>query len=410
MSPIQPDHHPLQVIGLGVGDLRPPPEAEGVLAQADLLVGGRRQLAAFADHPAEKLVIAGPLEPLFGRLAEARGLGRRPVVLADGDPLFFGVGERLAAFFGPDSLIFWPSLSSVQLAAARLGLPWREAAFVSLHGRSDAAPLWAALMERQRVFAFTDARNDPAALARLLLGRGLDARLVVLEDLGSARERIRRLTLAEAAEVRAGPLNLLLIEQAAPPSPQVLGRPDDWYVRERGLVTKWPVRAAALAALALAPGQTVWDVGAGCGSVAVEAAGLVCRLGGGGRVFALERDEPRTDLIRENVRRAGAWGVTVVPGRAPEALAGLPDPDRVFVGGGLGDALEAVCGRLKPGGRVVVSAVLLGTLGRALDAFTGLGWAPRVAQIQAALSAELAGDRRLAAGNPVFLVIADKPV
>jgi len=178
-----------------------------------------------------------------------------------------------------------------------------------------------------------------------------------------------------------------------------------------------------VAALRLTPDAVLWDVGAGCGSVGIEALALMPR----GRVFAVERDPERHQAIKENIRRSGAWLVKAVKGEAPEAFAGLPDPDRVFVGGSLGNAgaggaakasasgkakpgaLAEACRRLKPGGRFVANTVLLGSLHAALEHFQALGWPVEVTQVQAGASAPLAGDLRLAAQNPIFIVAADKP-
>lgn len=411
----------LDVIGLGIAQAVLGPEARAALDAADVLAGGRRLLQAFPDHPGERLVLgrsapdaAGEpaglsLNAFLDALGSALRRGSRVAVLADGDPLFFGIGQALAERFGPEGLRFHPAVCAVQTASARLKRPWQDTLAVSLHGRDDPAPLLAALAHRGAAFVLTDAASSPDRLAGLLLDQGLDeAVLTVCEDLGLPGERLLRLAPAEAARRRFSPLNVLLVE--APPRPGLtVGRPDDAYRRQAGLITKGPARACALAALRPAADSTLWDVGAGSGAVSIEACALLPR----GRVFAVERHPERIATIRENVRTFGAWQVCPVEGQAPDCLAALPDPDRIFLGGGLagdgGDLLDALCARLAPGGRIAANTVLLDSLGGLLRRFQSLGWPVEARQVQAALFEPLAGDVRLAAQNPVFIVAADKP-
>lgn len=399
----------IEVIGLGMGESLSRSEMERLMA-AGVLAGGARLLERFAHLPGERLVIGSPLEGFLDAVAKARDEGKRVAVLADGDPLFFGIGSRLVERFGARALCFSPGVTAVQAACARLGMPWDGLPVVSLHGRADTWPMLAALNASGRVAVYTDQTNSPDAVARLLLEHGLDdAVLHVAEDLGSPAERVTALAPAQAARGEFSALNIVVAELARPPARRpVLGAPDEDYEKSGELITKWPVRAASLAALSLTGGLTLWDVGAGCGSVGIEA----CALLPTGRVFAVERDPERHRMVKENARRFGAWQLKAVKGEAPEAFLGLPDPDRVFLGGSLGSgpgALSEACRRLKPGGRVVANTVLLGSCARALELFASLGWPARVAQIQAAQSSPLGGDVRLAACNPVFVITADKP-
>jgi precorrin-6Y C5,15-methyltransferase (decarboxylating) len=392
------------------------------VASADVLAGGARLLARFAHLPGERIILASPLAAALDVVAQARDRGRRVVVLADGDPLFFGIGARLLERFGREGLRFSPGVTAVQAACARLGLPWHDLPVVSLHGRDDPGPLLAALCAQSgpsgRVAVYTDAVNSPGALARLLLDHGLDeARMWVLEDLETPSERVRLLSTQEAAGLCFSPLNLVVVEMDYPSATlpggrsaarPMLGRPDDFYAKQAGLITKWPARACALAALRLRPESLLWDVGAGSGAMAVEACALIRT----GRVFAVERDAGRCRMIRENILRSGALLAQAVAGEAPEAFAGLPDPDRIFLGGSLGQGsgvLAEACIRLKPGGRLVSNTVLLGSLNKALEHLHALGWPVETAQVQASLSAPMNGDMRLAAHNPVFIIAADKP-
>lgn len=398
----------IDVLGIAPG---PRPEAAAeLIARAEVLAGGRRLIKANAPAGALTVPLAAPLDTAIAAIAAHRDAGRRVVVLADGDPLFFGIGARLIATLGAENLRFHPAVTSLQAACARFGLPWQNLPVVSLHGRDDPAPLFAAITWHDRVAVLTGGPDGPAGLARLLTTRGaLDFSLTVAEDLGGPEERVTPLTLEAAATYRAAPLNLVVVTRAKPREvPLRLGLSEADLIHEAGLLTKAPVRAAALSALAVEPGHTVWDLGAGCGSVAIEAAALARA----GRIFAVERAPARQAHIAENIRRTGAYSVALVPGEAPGCLSGLPEPDRVFIGGGLGAGLAVLrtaCARLVPGGKLAVSAILLDTLFRAKTHLSERGWPLDVLQIFAAQSAPLAGDLRLAALNPVFILVAEKP-
>lgn len=402
---------PIAVVGLGIGRPWLAPEPASTLDQAAVLVGGARQLALFPAHPGRRIPVSGPLAAVCDAIAAAVAAGETVCVLADGDPLFFGIGRTLLARFGREALAFFPNVTAVAAAAARLGRTWQDLPAVSLHGRGDMTPLFAALCRCGAAAVYTDAVNTPAAIAAALLARGGDAfALHVLEEMGLPGERCRTLSLAAAARLECSPLNLVVIERTQPAQTALtLGLADDALARADRVFTKTAVRAASLAAMALRPGNVVWDVGAGTGAVALEAS----LLNHGGPVFAVERDPDRHALLAENIRRTGALPVAPVLGEAPDVLETLPDPDRIFVGGGLTgrpDLLPALCGRLRPGGRIVVNCVLLGSLHHALAAFKARGWPVTLTQLHADTAVPLAGDLRLCADNPVGILAASKEV
>lgn len=399
----------IHVVGLGMDPDNLPEHSSEVIEHAQVLCGGRTQLAHFEDHPAEKLTIAAPLDSVLDELAARHAAGFMVVVLADGDPLYFGIGATLIERLGPEDVAVYPGVTALQAAAAKLKIPWNAVETVSLHGRTDWLPLYRALTRADFVAVYTDPANVPAAVAQAALDKGCaHFAMWVLEDLETEAEQVRKFTLEEAARTSFSKLNLVLLERTGRPEVALtLGIPDDLLAKEKNLITKGPVRAAGLAALRVAPGHTVWDLGAGCGAVAVEAASL-----GAGRVVAVEKHAGRVGLIRENVRRTGAYTVELVHGTMPRCLDDLPDPDRVFIGGGLSrsDAvLDAACARLAPGGRLVCSLVLLSTLERVRRNLAARGWPVFVTLVAAAESRPLADDLHLAALNPVFIVGADKP-
>ncbi len=401
------------IIGLAPGSLNPPPECGPILQRVRAVAGGERLLDSCGSDktPARerRIVIKGPLEAVIREIEEELALGD-VAVLADGDPLFYGFGKRLVEALGPERVVFYPSVTTLQLAAARLKFPWHEAVAVSLHGRDDYTSLFSALVRADHVAVFTDQNNTPSAIARALLERGVDGFfMTVLENLGTDEERMHSLTLEEAWDQTFSDLNIVVFQrQYQPEIPPQLGIPDHYYFHEKELITKLAVRASGLALLAVERGSVVWDLGSGCGSVAIEASHLASR----GRVYAVERNRNRAAMIRENVRRTGAWAVEAVRGEMPGCLSALPDPDRIFIGGGLGDGnavLEEACRRLKSPGRMVIHCILLDTLHRAKAYMEAQGWNFGVTQLQASTSDRLAGDLRFKAQNPVFILWAEKP-
>lgn len=401
--------HPVDVVGLGIG-VAPGAEALRTIADADVLVAGARLLERFPGHPGRRIRVGSPLGECLEQIAQARSEGLKVAVITGGDPLFFGIGKALAERFGVGGLRFLPAVNAVGAACARLGLPWEALPAVSLHGRADLAPLLAALATAGRAAVYTDANTTPSGLARFLTRRGLGRAMIhVLENMGEPGETCGSFMACEVPERAFSALNLVIADLGdAYPQRPALGRPDGFYLCDAGLITKWPVRAACLAALRLPDRGVLWDVGAGSGSVAVEA----CALLRAGLVFAVEKKPGRAAMIRENIHRSGAWQCLDVEGSAPEALAALPDPERIFMGGSLGRdgrALEACCARLKPGGRMVINTVLWGSFQTALEYFARLGWPLEAMQLQANQSEPLAGDLRFAGANPVCILAADKP-
>lgn len=406
---------PVQVVGLGMspGDLTP--RALKIIREAQVLVGGRRLLNYFPDHPGEKIPLGKDPEGTL-RLIPALAATQRVVVLASGDPNFYGVGPLAVKVLGPENVVLHPNITAVQAACARLQMPWQDALVISLHGRSWE-PLEHALNVNRTLIIYTDPEHTPAIIARFFLERGRgQARLWVLEDLGQVSERVRRLSPEEAQAQEFSPLNLVVapaVDDAGPappspiPSPLHLGLPEEALEHQAGLITKAEVRAVVLARLELHPGQILWDVGAGCGSVGLEASLLVP----GGKILAIEQDAGRAAQIRANREKYGVANLDIICGQAPECLAGLPAPHRVFVGGGggrLADILTEVITRLGQKGKVVLTAARLETLEAARNMLSQAGWDMEVTHLQVSRSRPLGAGTYLQALNPVW-IIAGRP-
>ncbi|SCK05069.1 bifunctional cobalt-precorrin-7 (C(5))-methyltransferase/cobalt-precorrin-6B (C(15))-methyltransferase [Streptomyces sp. WMMB 322] len=362
MTSASPAAPAVTVVGIGAdGWDGLPGTSRAVLGEAGVLIGGRRQLALLPPEcEGERVTWPSPLRPAVPGLIAAHA-GRRVAVLASGDPFFYGIGKLLAEELGPGRLRVLPHPSSVSYACARLGWPLEDTEVVTLVGR-PAARLAAVLHEGRRLLVLSEGTETPGEVAGLLRERGFGpSRMRVLEQLGGGGER---LTPPAAADEWPGTpvdaLNIVAVECRRSPGARRLGAvpglPDEAYEHD-GQLTKRHVRAATLCALAPAPGELLWDVGAGSGSVAVE----WMRTHPSCRAVAVERDPVRAERIVRNADRLGVPGLRVVTGAAPENLARLPTPDAVFIGGGLTapGLLEACWDGLRAGGRLVANTVTL---------------------------------------------------
>jgi precorrin-6Y C5,15-methyltransferase (decarboxylating) len=399
----------IDVIGMGLGPDDLTAKHREIIDQADVLVGGRRLLGFFPDGSAEKKPIGKDLDEVIDFIR--RRMGRRSVVvLASGDPLFFGFGARLVDAFGPNRVRIHPNVSSVAAAFARIKEPWGGVRVFSLHGREPEAALLQALREDDRIAVLTDPERSPAWLARLILDRQDGGfRMAVMQALGTAAERQGWYTLEQAASLKFAEPNVVVLKRELEPiatrRPLRLGTPDEWFEHRKGLITKSEVRAVALAKLQLGPGHVLWDLGAGSGSVAIEASLLT----GNGRIVAVEKNPQRIEQVKTNARRFGVRRLSVVQAELPEGLKGLPKPDRIFIGGGGKDLLpilsEAIR-HLRPDGIVVINAVLLQNVHAAEAALRRLGFATEMVAVQIHRSQPMPYGERLEALNPVWIITA----
>lgn len=398
---------PIQIVGMGLGPDDLTSRHKSIIDGAQVLAGGKRLLDWFSDHRAERLELQRGLTDWLEAVARRAQADRRVVVLASGDPGFFGVAARLAQAVGADNLRVHPNVSAVQAAFARLGQSWQEARVVTLHGR-DKNNLWAALASGSKVAVYTDPHNTPNLIAAMMLDRGLDQwRMWVLENMGGPEERVGDYSLEKVGDREYSPLNLVVLKRLREPERLHLGLAEAGFEHEAGLITKSEVRAVALAKLELGPGQCLWDLGAGCGSVGLEATLLVP----GGRVIAVERRARRAEQIKANRRRYQAAALEVVRGELPGVLAQLPDPDRVFIGGG-GDALSAIIqastARLPRDGVISAALVRLDSLERARRAMVQAELRVSVTQVAVSRGSDLSGSIMMKALNPVWLVTGKK--
>jgi precorrin-6Y C5,15-methyltransferase (decarboxylating) len=357
----------LSIIGIGEDGIAGLALAASTLIEtAEVLVGGARHLGMVPDHGAERIRWERPLDLTLDAIADRRG--RRVAVLASGDPMWYGIGATLSRRFPRQEMTILPQPSAFSLAASRLGWPLADCAAITLHGRPlDTVRLH--LAPHRRILILSEDGDTPRAVAALLteLGWG-QSQLTVLAHLGGNRETIISGEAHSFGERRVPDLNSLAVACIPGPGartlPRLAGLPDQVFEHD-GQLTKREVRAATLAALAPLPGETLWDVGAGSGSIAIE----WLRQGEGRSAIAIERDPARAAMIARNAAALGVPELRIVPGAAPEALMDLSPPHAIFVGGGIGAAglLAQAWASLPPGGRLVANVVTAEGEARLLD-------------------------------------------
>jgi precorrin-6B C5,15-methyltransferase / cobalt-precorrin-6B C5,C15-methyltransferase len=383
------------------------------IARAQVLAGGERHLAFFEEFRGERIVLKNGVAQALDRIA---GLAdeHNVCILASGDPLFFGIGSLIIRRLGAEHVEVLPQPSAMQWAFAKVGLKWDDAAFISLHGRSREGFL-VRLKRANKVGIFTDDENSPPILASLMCAHGETGWTAWLcENLAGPDERVRRFSIEELAQCTdVRPLNVIILQRAESewhPPPYIPFIHEDEFAKripKKGLITKREVRLLSLAAMRIRPDSVVWDIGAGSGSVSIEAGMMAPE----GRIYAIEIDPEGVEICRANLREHGADNVKVIEGRAPEVLHDLENPDAVFIGGSKGsmeEILDFVLGRLRDGGRVVANAITLENAGEIYTTFRRRRLVPEVTLLQVSRAEPLARYLRYEALNPIQIFAATK--
>ena len=349
----------LTILGVGADGIDGlPPAARAMFENSEIVIGSERILRNSQIENAETHAWTSPLEDMLDQIEGWKG--RSVVVLATGDPMDYGIGATLSRRVSPEEMTVIPSPSAFSLAAARLSWPLQEVETLSLHGR-PVSLLQPFIQPGVKLLALTGRGETIHEAAHLLCARGFGkSKLTVLENMGSTDERVVSLAADESSEQAFDDFNTLAIECIASPDAQVLpripGLPDDAYIND-GQLTKREVRAITLSALGPTPGALLWDIGAGCGSVAIE----WIRASRGARAVAFERHEDRIRIIAENALALGAPDVDVVAGDVEETLGGQASPSAIFLGGAVtSESVFHICWSALPqGGRLVANAVTL---------------------------------------------------
>lgn len=400
----------IHVIGAGIaGQEGFTPQALELINKSTLLFGAERLLALFPDYAGERVAVdENNLGIMVTALQECEG---RAVVLSSGDPLFFGTGRYLLRNL-PDELIeFLPNVTSVQYAFAKIREPWDDAVFVSVQGRmlKDVVDR---IVANDKAAVLTDGVNTPGMIGRELLSRNRSGyKAYLCENLGTDEEKIRVTDVRGLLELEVAPLNvLLLIKEYEDENQQyipTLGIPDEEFVSIKKLITKEEVRVITLAKLKLRHDMCLWDVGAGSGSLCIEADHLLPN----GRIFAIERNEECRQFIKQNLEKFNTRNVVLIEGDAPDCMEELPDPDRVFIGGSGGrlwDILDSTDQRLATGGRIVMNVITLDTLTAANEFFANAGYQVEVVTVNIARTRPHSNYKMFEAYDPVYVLTAVK--
>ncbi len=428
---------------IGMGDDGPKglsQTALGIIEKADLLFGGERHLSFFPNFNGEKIIIKSNLNEIVDLIK--RNLGtRKIVVLASGDPNFYGIARYLISKLGKEAFEVLPAISSMQLAFARVKESWDDAVLVSVHGRPIQAII-EQVRSSPKIGIFTDDGHTPGEIARILMEHGLNEyQAFVCENLGGEDERVTETLLEKLPTMEFSPLNVLILKKIGEDQEPILAQPatslpagrqgaalesasvvqppyiqytfgipeDEFECMKprRGLITKAEVRVISLSKMALQKDSVVWDIGAGSGSVSIESA-LLAPMG---RVYAIEKDEEDVAIIHRNLAKFQTLNVKVIHGRAPEALADLEAPDAIFIGGsggGMEKILTVCLERLKPGGRLVVNLATIENLSEAYGYFKERKISIDVSQVQVSRGSPILNLTRFEAFNPVFVIAVRK--
>lgn len=437
----------IYIIGIGIkGKFSLSQRALTLIKNAGLLIGGRRHLAAFPEFKGRKVTIGSNLEDIAKILNLKSKIGnrKRSVILATGDPNFFGIADFIIKKFGKKRVEIVPNVTTMQEAFARIKENWNDARFLSMHGRGKVrsqkpAPectyrgsevrsekdLFDKITCCNKVGIFTDPDNTSSKIAKALLDKGIkDYRAYVCEDLGTDKERITQGALSQIAKKIFSPLNVMILIRGQgvkgprgqglnprilePSNPVFFGIPDSEFSHSKGMITKEEIRVISLSKLKLRTDSIVWDIGAGSGSLSIEAALLANK----GKVFAVEKDAIRINHIDKNKGKFNAANLEIIHKNAPHGLKNLPAPDAVFIGGGggkdMGKILEVCSKRIKNSGRIVVNAITMETLSAATGFFKKAGWDVETISVNIAKTKGIASLHIFNAHNPVFIIVGEK--
>jgi precorrin-6Y C5,15-methyltransferase (decarboxylating) len=415
----------IDVIGIGLdGVAGLTDKVRQLINHATILVGSDRHLSYFSNYPVQKL----SLDDFFANLEYLKKqllAGERLVIIASGDPLFFGLGRLLLEKLPAEELQFYPHFSAVQLAFNRIKVPWQDAKFFSAHGRSLEELAFLLQQGEAKIAILTDNNNSPRAISDLYqsLDLAIDYDIWVCEDLGGDREQIYHYPASQInqittiSEQKFSPLNVVvLLRQDQENSLAIedlpcLGLPDSTFLSfpdRPGLMTKREIRLLVLGELALRPQQIVWDIGAGTGSVSIE----IARICPTSTIYAIEKTAMGKTLIEKNCQRLQVNNVVPLQGNAPEILAQLPLPNRIFIGGSGGNLTEilTVCQeKLLPGGLVSLALATLENFQEGLAWFKDKTWNYHLLQLQISRSIPVGKLTRFSPLNPVTIITAYSP-
>ncbi len=408
---------PLYIIGIGQGKEDLTARQLDIIDKADVLVGGKRLLQLFAPHKAEILVIDRQIDRVITRIKEKMAT-RKVVVLASGDPLFYGIGATLLTCIDKKHIQISSNISCVAAAFAAIKEPWHDARIISLHGKTMGGFSFAGLARENKIAFLTSPKKDPGFIARNLIRENVSGFLFcVLENIGYTGDQ--KITWYHSyadvmADTFSHPNMVILLRNKDLPAnvshETYLGMDDDLFQHAKGLITKSEIRSISLSRLKLVKKDHVlWDIGSGSGSVSIEAALAIPE----GSVIAIEKNRHRTQDITHNIKKFGCFNIHVVPLNFPGEAHTLPLPDRIFVGGGgknLDIVLETACDCLLENGIIVINTVLIQNMERAFTFLENRQFSPAMVQVQVSRSQGMPFGTRLEPLNPVWIISGTKPM
>ncbi len=404
----------IHIIGIASGGtVNLTPQNLQLINRAEMVFGGKRLLDMFSSITGEKIIVKNNLPQVTAAIKEKLG-HKRIVVLASGDPDFYGIASHLVRELGKKAVEISPNVSAVQLAFARIKESWEDAAFISLHSRATDN-LLETVRANAKICILTDSTNNPAKIARLLLDNGIkNYRAYICQNMGDKSEKVISIGLRRLSAMECAPLNILILIRSAPlatnevPQTRLPGISDDEFYQRKpkaGLITKQEVRAVSLAKMRLTKESVIWDIGAGSGAISIEASFLVSK----GHIYAVEKNSADVAIIKKNIKKFGVHNIEVVHTFAPEGLDGLPAPTTVFIGGSGGNIetiVDYVSRKLMPGGQIVINVVALENLNSALKMLNLRGFNTDITQVSIARSVNTRELTRFEALNSVFIISA----
>lgn len=408
--------NPINIIGVGQSAADMTVYHLELIKECDVLVGGKRLLKMFDTRDKKILVIKSKLSLLIDSIKE-EAKSRKVVVLASGDPLFYGIGATLTRYFKKDQLTIHPNISSISAAFAAIKEPWHDARLISLHGKDSERLAIACRKGEEKIALLTDPKNDPHFIAHSLIRENILAyKLCVLEQLGHPQEqKLQWFDHPEALKgITFSQPNIVILKRKPKIKDIVsrethIGMNDNSFHHQQGLITKSEVRAVTLSKLKITRNDMVlWDIGAGSGSVSVEASQLLPN----GKIFAIEKHPERISDIMDNCKKFNCHNVSVVNDQFPSKTDTFDQPHRIFIGGGgkhIGKIIQHACDSLKKEGVIVINTVLLQTMEKAIRVLEENRFSPQVIQLQISRSKTMPFGQRMEALNPVWIISGSKP-
>ncbi|MDD9302151.1 MAG: precorrin-6y C5,15-methyltransferase (decarboxylating) subunit CbiE [Desulfobacter sp.] len=407
--------NPVHVIGIGQGLCDLTSDHFKIIEQCDLLIGGQRLIAMFKGQRKETLTVKSNLSAVVLTIQEQMAV-KKIVVLASGDPLFYGIGSILCRKIPDKHLCIHPNITSVGAAFSAICQPWQDAKIVSLHSSTDREFSFPSLALETKVAFLTGPEKDPGFIAEKLIEYQLDGfRVCVLENLGHPdKEKISWFTeykqILEQGFSHPNIVILLKPENKIVSHETYIGMPDAFFRHTKGLITKSEVRSISLSKLKLVKKDHVlWDIGSGSGSVGIEAAIQIPW----GQTYAVEKNQDRIPDIIHNIKIFNQPNVKVVHLDFPEGHQSLKSPDRIFIGGGgkdLEKIISCACDRIRPKGVIVINTVIIESMETAMTTLERHGFSPELIQVQISKSKPMPYGRRMNALNPVWIISGTNPL